>query len=94
MKKLKYQKATSSEDSDDDDDEEDGDESSNDSEEVEKEEEEGGGGKGLNLDGAKAMSNDLKRVRPRYTMCENCSEEFDVTDNVKGACVYHDGKFF
>lgn len=88
MKKSRHRKA-SSEDSDDDEDEEDSDESSNDSEEEEEEEENGD-----DLEVTEATSNTLKRVRPRYAMCENCSEEFDVTDNVKGACVYHDGKLF
>ena len=35
---------------------------------------------------------DLKRLRTRYAMCENCSEEFDVTKNEEGACAYHDGR--
>jgi len=28
---------------------------------------------------------------PRYTTCENCSGQFDVTDNYRGACVWHTG---
>lgn len=84
VKKSRHRKA-SSEDSDEDEDEEDSDKSSNGSEEEEEE-------NGDNLEDTEATSNTLKRLRPRYAMCENCSEEFDVTDNVKGACVYHDGK--
>jgi hypothetical protein len=30
--------------------------------------------------------------RQRYTMCENCKEEFDVTENDEDSCQYHDGK--
>lgn len=37
-------------------------------------------------------TNDLKRMRSRYAMCENCAEEFDVADNVKGSCYWHDGE--
>lgn len=25
-------------------------------------------------------------------MCENCEEEFDVTNNAKGDCLWHDGE--
>lgn len=34
----------------------------------------------------------LKRLRPRYAMCKNCEEEFDITQNESGDCVYHPGK--
>ena len=37
-------------------------------------------------------ANDLKRMRTRYAMCENCAEEFDVADNLKGYCCWHDGE--
>ncbi|KAK6001713.1 hypothetical protein QM012_002203 [Aureobasidium pullulans] len=30
--------------------------------------------------------------RQRYAMCENCKEEFDVTENDNGSCQYHDGE--
>ena len=33
-----------------------------------------------------------KRMRPRYATCENCKEEFDVTDNDNGDCIFHPGK--
>ena len=33
----------------------------------------------------------LKRMRPRYAMCENCEKEFDVTLNESGDCIYHPG---
>lgn len=29
---------------------------------------------------------------PRFAQCENCKEEFDVTENDKGDCVWHAGK--
>ena len=75
----------SSEDSDDSDDKEDGsDESSNDSEEEDEN----------STEDAEATATSLERLRPRYAMCENCSEEFDVMDNEKGACSYHDGRLF
>lgn len=35
----------------------------------------------------------LKRQRPRYAICRNCNEEFDITQNDRGGCVYHPGKF-
>lgn len=38
--------------------------------------------------------NALKRLRSRYTTCENCSEEFDVTMNGKYDCVWHPGIIF
>ena len=32
-------------------------------------------------------------ARPRYARCDNCKEEFDVTDNVDDeGCIYHDGE--
>lgn len=31
----------------------------------------------------------LKRLRPRFATCVNCSEEFDVTANNKRSCVWH-----
>ncbi|KAL3442969.1 hypothetical protein BJX65DRAFT_312271 [Aspergillus insuetus] len=31
----------------------------------------------------------LKRLVPRYAFCENCKEEFDVTENRSNACTYH-----
>ena len=33
-----------------------------------------------------------KRVLPRYATCEQCEEEFDVTMNEEGDCVWHPGK--
>lgn len=33
-----------------------------------------------------------KRVLPRYATCEQCEEEFDVTMNEEGDCVWHSGK--
>ena len=32
-----------------------------------------------------------KRLRPRFATCLNCEQEFDVTDNGKRACRWHDG---
>lgn len=37
-------------------------------------------------------SNDLKRMRSRYAVCETCKEEFDVLDNRSGSCRWHDGE--
>lgn len=37
-------------------------------------------------------TNSLKRMRARYAECENCAEEFDVTNNAKGDCVWHEGE--
>ena len=34
-----------------------------------------------------------KRMRPRYTECENCGEEFDVTRNERKLCRYHPGMY-
>lgn len=34
-----------------------------------------------------------KRLRPRFAICENCSEEYDVTCNLKGDCICHDGMY-
>ncbi|GAB1197986.1 hypothetical protein APSETT444_007292 [Aspergillus pseudonomiae] len=41
-----------------------------------------------------------KRLRQRYAYCENCEQEFDVTQNTSTSCKYHpdscypDGDFF
>lgn len=35
---------------------------------------------------------DTGAKRQRYAMCENCKEEFDVTENDEDSCQYHDGK--
>ena len=32
-----------------------------------------------------------KRLRPRFATCLNCDQEFDVTDNGKKTCRWHDG---
>ncbi len=32
-----------------------------------------------------------KRLRPRFATCRNCNQEFDVTDNGRKACRWHDG---
>ncbi|MCJ1466026.1 Ribosome biogenesis protein 1 [Pseudocyphellaria aurata] len=34
----------------------------------------------------------VKRMRTRYAICENCNEEFDVADNLKGYCCWHEGE--
>ncbi len=44
---------------------------------------------------AEAISNTLnglKRMRPRYVRCRNCNEEFDITENENGDCIYHPGE--
>ena len=79
--KREIRRETSSEA--DDSEEEDGDGDSDDSEDEDESEND--------TEEIASISNDLKRLRPRFAMCENCSEEFDVTDNQKKACVYHDG---
>ncbi len=90
VQRRRHRKAKSEEDSDKDEDdseedsEEDSDENSSDSED------EGEAENGAQRTGA--TPNSLKRLRLRYAKCENCNEEFDVTDNDKGACVYHDGR--
>lgn len=33
----------------------------------------------------------LKRLRPRFATCMNCDQEFDVTENGRKACRWHDG---
>ncbi|KAL9617583.1 MAG: hypothetical protein Q9160_007653 [Pyrenula sp. 1 TL-2023] len=37
-------------------------------------------------------SSTSKRRRPRYEVCINCNEEFDVTGNEEENCVWHDGE--
>lgn len=32
-----------------------------------------------------------KRLRQRYAYCENCEQEFDVTQNTSTSCKYHPG---
>lgn len=32
-----------------------------------------------------------KPGQPRYLKCENCEKEFDVTENIKDSCIYHEG---
>jgi hypothetical protein len=32
-----------------------------------------------------------KRLRARYTVCENCNEEYDILDNDSESCWYHPG---
>ena len=32
-----------------------------------------------------------KRLRPRFATCINCDQEFDVSDNGRKACRWHDG---
>ena len=33
----------------------------------------------------------LKRLRPRFTRCENCCEAFDVETNEEESCIWHPG---
>lgn len=33
-----------------------------------------------------------KRMRSRYTFCENCNEEYDVVYNFSDSCLYHPGR--
>lgn len=40
---------------------------------------------------ATAILNGKKRLRSKYAVCSNCKEEFDVTQNGKKACRWHDG---
>jgi len=83
--KMGHRKASEeSSDEDEDDSEETSDENSDESED----EDEAKNG----TEDIEAASTNLKRLRPRYAICEHCSEEFDVTDNGKKACSYHDGR--
>lgn len=86
VKKLSHRRAKSDEGSDkeEDDSEENSDENSDDSEDEDDAE------NGTEV--TEAASTKLKRLRPRYAICENCSEEFDVTDNKKKSCSFHDGR--
>jgi hypothetical protein len=86
VKKSNHRKARSDEGSneEEDDSEETSDENSDESED----EDEAKNG----TEYTEAASTNLKRLRPKYAICENCSEEFDVTDNGKKACSYHDGR--
>ena len=34
----------------------------------------------------------LKRLRPRFGICDNCNEEFDVETNDKYSCMWHPGR--
>ena len=43
---------------------------------------------------ATAMLTGKKRLRSKYAVCSNCEEEFDVTQNGKKACRWHDGMNF
>ncbi|KAL8802406.1 MAG: hypothetical protein Q9182_003829 [Xanthomendoza sp. 2 TL-2023] len=43
----------------------------------------------LEAEAATNIALGLKRMRPRYAVCGNCVEEFDVTDNQSGDCIYH-----
>ncbi len=67
---------------DDDDDESDGNEEDDDDEDDEDNDEE---------DKKRNRANRHKRLRSRYSECENCGKEFDVTQNGKTACNWHDG---
>ncbi|KAL8803940.1 MAG: hypothetical protein Q9200_006025 [Gallowayella weberi] len=46
----------------------------------------------LEAEAASNVALGLKRMRPRYAMCSNCEEEFDVTENQSGGCIYHPGE--
>jgi cobalamin biosynthesis protein CobT len=67
---------------DEDDDESDANEDDDDDEDDEDNEEE---------DKKRNKTNGHKRLRSRYSECENCGKEFDVTQNGKTACNWHDG---
>ncbi|CAF9940556.1 MAG: hypothetical protein ALECFALPRED_008713 [Alectoria fallacina] len=41
---------------------------------------------------AVTQTNGVKRLRPKFATCTNCSGEFDVTDNGKDSCIWHPGK--
>lgn len=40
---------------------------------------------------ATAILHGNKRLRAKYAVCSNCQEEYDVTQNHKKACRWHDG---
>lgn len=87
---MGHRKAISEESSDEDEDdsEETSDENSNENSGESEDEDEAKNGTGS----IETASTNLKRLRPRYAICGNCSEEFDVTDNGKKACSYHYGR--
>jgi hypothetical protein len=35
-----------------------------------------------------------EEMTPRYAKCDHCDEEFDVTENEKGDCIWHPGLCF
>jgi hypothetical protein len=36
---------------------------------------------------------DNEEMTPRYMTCDHCGEEFDVTKNERGDCLWHPGSF-
>ncbi|KZF22543.1 hypothetical protein L228DRAFT_238488 [Xylona heveae TC161] len=46
----------------------------------------------LNSKDTSANGSSNKRQRLRYAFCTNCKEEFDVADNRRGDCIFHDGE--
>lgn len=36
---------------------------------------------------------DKKRYRGKFAVCDNCEEEYDVSNNHKGDCLWHDGMY-
>ncbi len=82
----------SSEPSDDENDSEDSDDASGGSS-SDKEEEEEDRPRVLSNEVTSIQTNSVKRLRPKFATCTNCSEEFDVTDNGKYSCTWHPGMF-
>ncbi|KAL2052503.1 hypothetical protein ABVK25_007063 [Lepraria finkii] len=70
---------------DDDEDEDEDDDGDKDEDKHETEEEESDGGT------TARVRKVPKRLRPRYAACENCFEEFGVTENDDDTCTGHEG---
>lgn len=81
----------SSEPSDDEGDSEDSDDASAGSSSDKEEEEDRS--RVLSNEVTSIQSHGVKRLRPKFATCTNCSEEFDVTDNGKYSCTWHPGMF-
>lgn len=90
-------------DQDEDEDEEDGSETSDEEDDSEdsddadgesggdEEEEEEDRPRGFSNGVTSIQTNGVKRLRPKFATCTNCSEEFDMTDNGKYSCIWHPG---
>ena len=78
---------------DEDDDEEDGDQTTASEDNTDRDDETSEAQRNISEidNGHGPLSGRAKRLRSRFATCENCSTEFDVTDNGKNDCVWHPG---